>query len=102
MPVLIDPPMWPHRGRLWSHLVSDVSYDELHDFAARLGIPPQGFQGDHYDVPEHLYAHAVALGATPVSGRDLVRRLISAGLKLSRRRPTHSAGGPLAPPGNAR
>ncbi|MFE3408058.1 DUF4031 domain-containing protein, partial [Streptomyces mirabilis] len=29
MTVYIDPPAWPGHGRLWSHLVSDVSYDEL-------------------------------------------------------------------------
>ena len=31
--ILIDPPQVPSRGRLWSHLASDVSYDELHVFA---------------------------------------------------------------------
>src|SRR5688500_1023018 len=30
--VLIDTPAWHWRGRLWSHLVSDVSYEELHAF----------------------------------------------------------------------
>src|SRR4029450_12743600 len=28
--ILVDEPRWPARGRLWSHLVSDVSYEELH------------------------------------------------------------------------
>ncbi len=52
MALLIDTPVWPWRGRLWSHLVSDVSYDELHAFVeAELGIPRRAFQGDHYDVP---------------------------------------------------
>ncbi|MGW0654688.1 DUF4031 domain-containing protein, partial [Streptomyces umbrinus] len=31
------PEQSPGHGRMWSHLVSDVSYDELHDFARRLG-----------------------------------------------------------------
>jgi hypothetical protein len=48
----IDPPTWPGHGRLWSHMISDASYDELHDFAARLGIPPRAFERDHYDVIE--------------------------------------------------
>ena len=62
--VLIDTPVWPWRGRLWSHLVSDVSYEELHAFvAAELGIPRRAFQGDHYDIPEDLYDVAVAAGA---------------------------------------
>jgi len=33
--ILVDEPRWPARGRLWSHLVSDVSYAELHAFAER-------------------------------------------------------------------
>ena len=62
--VLIDPPVWPWRGRTWSHLVSDVSYDELHAFVGtELGIPLRAFQGDHYDIPEDLYDIAVAAGA---------------------------------------
>ena len=88
MTVLIDTPVWPWRGRLWSHLVSDVSYDELHAFVAReLGIPRRAFQGDHYDVPEDLYDIAVAAGAQPVGGRELLSRLLAAGLRLKKTRP---------------
>ena len=39
MTVYIDPPTWPGHDRVWSHLISDVSYDELHAFAERLGSP---------------------------------------------------------------
>ena len=39
MTVYIDSPDWPGHGRLWAHMVSDTSYDELHDFASALGIP---------------------------------------------------------------
>lgn len=86
MAVLIDTPVWPWRGRLWSHLVSDVSYDELHAFvAAELGIPRRAFQGDHYDVPEELYAVAVAAGAQPVECRELLSRLLAAGLRRRKR-----------------
>ena len=38
MAVLIDEPRWWFRGRRWSHLVSDASLDELHEFAGRAGI----------------------------------------------------------------
>ena len=79
--ILIDPPTWPGHGRLWSHLVSDSSYAELHAFARRLDIPERGFERDHYDVPERLYAAAVAAGAVPVSSREVVARLTSAGLR---------------------
>ncbi|MGI8415272.1 MAG: DUF4031 domain-containing protein, partial [Nakamurella sp.] len=51
MSVLIDPPRWPAHGRVWSHLVSDASLDELHAFAGTAGIPERGFDRDHYDVP---------------------------------------------------
>ncbi|MDQ4114755.1 MAG: DUF4031 domain-containing protein, partial [Actinomycetota bacterium] len=37
--ILIDPPNVPSRGRMWSHLASDTSYEELHAFASRMGIP---------------------------------------------------------------
>jgi hypothetical protein len=79
--ILVDPAVWPHRGRRWAHLVSDVSYDELHAFAERLGIPRRAFQGDHYDIPSELREHALAEGATAVSSRELLRRLQGAGLR---------------------
>ncbi len=36
--IYIDRPVWPGRGRLWSHLISDTSYYELHAFAEMLGV----------------------------------------------------------------
>ena len=83
--IWIDPPAWPAHGRLWSHLVSDTSYDELHDFAVAQGIPRRGFEGDHYDVPEERYAALVAAGAAPVGGRELVRILQRSGLRIQKR-----------------
>jgi hypothetical protein len=83
--LLIDTPVWPWRGRRWSHLVSDASYDELHAFVSEhLGMPRRAFQGDHYDVPEELYAEAVAAGAEPVGCRELLARLMGAGLRLKK------------------
>ena len=81
MTLMIDPPAVPSRGRLWSHLASDESYDELHAFARELGIPERGFDRDHYDVPAEFYDDAVAAGAHPVSSRDLVTALVRAGLR---------------------
>jgi hypothetical protein len=83
--VLVDQAVWPWRGRRWAHLVSDESYDELHAFAARLGIPRRAFQGDHYDVSSDERLRAIELGAEAVDARVLVRRLRAAGL----RRPRH-------------
>ena len=86
--ILIDPPNAPGHGRMWSHLASDESFDELHDFARQLGIPARGFDRDHYDVPAERYDDVVALGARPVTSRELVSRLRAAGLR--RRRPRAS------------
>jgi hypothetical protein len=85
--ILIDPPLVASRGRLWSHVASDTSYDELHAFARGLGIPERGFDRDHYDVPAELYDVAVTAGARPVSSREIVVALRAAGL----RRPKHRA-----------
>jgi Protein of unknown function (DUF4031) len=83
MAVLIDEPIWWFKGRRWSHLVSDVSYDELHAFAQQAGIPRHGFQGDHYDVPEEYFDDMITGGAVLTSSRELLRRLRGAGLRLS-------------------
>lgn len=79
--IYIDPPTWPGHGRLWSHLISDVSYDELHDFAGGIGIPRQAFERDHYDVVAERYLSAVEAGASEVGSREIVRILTAAGLR---------------------
>lgn len=89
MAILVDDAIWPWRGRLWAHLVSDTSIDELHVFAERLGIPQRAFQGDHYDVTDELRDCAIAEGARAVTSRDVVRALRAAGL---RKHPTATVG----------
>ena len=85
--ILIDPPNAPGRGRLWSHLASDTSYDELHVFAREIGVPERGFDRDHYDVPAEWYDKVIEAGATPVSSRELVSRLVRAGLRVRKAPP---------------
>ena len=63
--IIIDPPRVEAHGRVWSHLASDTSHEELHTFARRIGVPERGFDGDHYDVPSEWYDEVVAAGATP-------------------------------------
>jgi len=84
--LLIDPPNAEGHGRLWSHLASDTSFEELHVFARSLGIPERGFDRDHYDVPAEWYDDVVAAGAEPVSSRELIARLHAAGLRRRKRR----------------
>nr|WP_202457495.1 MULTISPECIES: DUF4031 domain-containing protein [unclassified Streptomyces] len=66
---------------MWSHLVSDVSFEELHAFAASVGCPRRAFERDHYDVPAERYADAVRAGAVEIGSKELVRRLTGAGLR---------------------
>ena len=81
MALLVDDAHWPWRDRLWCHLVSDTSLDELHAFAAMLGVPERGFQGDHYDLPHDYREVALEQGAIAVSSREIVQALYAAGLR---------------------
>lgn len=82
--ILVDPPHIPRYDRWWSHVVSDTSFEELHAFAAELGIPARGFHRDHYDLPAEWYDAAIAAGAKPVTTRELVRAISAAGLRRRR------------------
>lgn len=84
--IWIDPPTWPAHGRLWSHVISDTSLEELHAFARAAGLPERSFEGDHYDAPEERYADLLAAGASPTGNRDLARRLQSSGLRFRKRK----------------
>lgn len=85
--ILVDKAVWPGRGRLWAHLVSDTSVAELHAFAELLGVPRRGFDRDHYDIPADRVPVAIWLGAAQVSTKEIALRLRAAGL----RRPKHMA-----------
>lgn len=83
MTVLIDPALWPRHGTTWSHLVSDHSLAELHDFATAAGIPQRAFDRDHYDVPAERRGELISQGAVPVSAGELIRRLRASGLRVT-------------------
>jgi CTP:molybdopterin cytidylyltransferase MocA len=83
--VLVDDARWPAHGRLWAHLVSDTSLAELHAFARAAGVPARSFDADHYDVPDALVPALVAAGAHAVGGRELTRRLMASGLRVTQR-----------------
>ncbi|WP_062379626.1 DUF4031 domain-containing protein [Demequina pelophila] len=80
--ILLDPPLWPRHGRVWGHLVSDLSLEELHAFARRAGLPERAFDRDHYDYPAERRASLVELGAVEVSTRELITRLRASGLRV--------------------
>lgn len=80
--ILIDPPVWPAHGTVFSHLVSDTSLSELHAFASSAGLPERAFDHDHYDVPLSRHDDLIARGAALVPASELVRRLIASGLRM--------------------
>ena len=82
MAVYVDDAVTLWRGHRWAHLMADT-LAELHDCAARLGLPRRAFQdttsGAHYDVAAALRDRAVALGAVPISrhrDRERLRAVI--------------------------
>lgn len=81
--ILVDEAVWPFRGRRWCHMVSDSSVEELRAFARSIGVDDRLFDGDHYDLTTEMRADALAAGAVEVAGRELVRRLRAAGLRLT-------------------
>jgi hypothetical protein len=89
--IVIDDAQVPAHDRLWCHLASDTSFEELHAFVEPFGIPERAFDGDHYDVPRERRDEVIAAGAVPVTSRELVAVLIAAGLR--RRRPRSAKGG---------
>jgi hypothetical protein len=79
MPVLVDPIRHYEHLTLavkdWCHMAVDGPFEELHAFAAALGIPRHRFQGDHYDLPPWLRERAVRSGAEEVSTAELLQRM---------------------------
>ncbi len=76
--VYIDTPrqLWfKGRLRLSCHCVAD-SLEELHEFAAALGLPRGAFQDKphrpHYDLFDELIDKARACGACSVPNRELI------------------------------
>jgi hypothetical protein len=78
MAVLVDPLReYPEAacpgpgGATWSA----TGFDELHAFAAAMGIPRRRFQGDHYDLHPCCASAGVELGAVEVGTGELVQRM---------------------------
>jgi hypothetical protein len=91
--VYVDDAIWNWQGLKWCHLLAD-EIDELHRFAARLGISRASYQGPpktsapHYDLTGFERSRALALGAKPCSRHEIVavfRTVRIAGGKVTRR-----------------
>ena len=70
-----------HPSGWWCHMVSDRSVEELHAFAAEVGLRREWFQDGprpHYDLRPSTRRLAVAKGAEEVDARVLVRRMARA------------------------
>jgi Protein of unknown function (DUF4031) len=77
MAVYVDDAIWSWVGKRWCHLLADDT-DELHRFAARLGVHRLIYQGPpktsapHYDLTAFERCRAIALGAIPCTREQMV------------------------------
>ena len=71
---------------VWCHMATDGSFEELHEFAGRLGLRRAWFQRDHYDLPPHRRSAAVAMGAEEVPTHELLLRMAGPRGDRARRR----------------
>ena len=67
MSVYVDAAIHPWRGKMWCHLFSE-DLEELHTFAARLGLNRSWFQVSqsgfpHYDITQNKRNQALDMGA---------------------------------------
>jgi Protein of unknown function (DUF4031) len=75
--VYVDEAIWHWQGRRWCHLVADTQ-DELHRFAAQLGIHRSSYQGPprtsnpHYDLTAYERRVAIARGAIASNRHEII------------------------------
>lgn len=109
MAVYVDAAIWHWVGRRWCHLLADDT-DQLHRFAAQLGLKRSSYQGPpktsapHYDITGFERDRAVRLGAVECSREEIVavfRRVRSRNFQRRAARPVveergDAGDGPLA------
>jgi hypothetical protein len=59
-----------YRRMKMSHMMADTE-EELHQMAEAIGMRREWFQGDHYDVSMGRRTKALALGAVPITVRQM-------------------------------
>jgi hypothetical protein len=75
--VYVDDALWSWHGLRWCHLLAD-DIDELHRFAAQLGLQRSSYQGPpktlkpHYDLTAFERSRALRLGAILCSREEIV------------------------------
>ncbi len=90
MAVYVDEAIWDWQGRKWCHLLAD-SIDELHRFAAILGLHRLSYQGPprtsapHYDLTAFERRRAIANGALACDRAIIVTVLRQLRKEASRR-----------------
>lgn len=77
MSVFVDPAVFKKPGgrKSYAHLVAD-SLDELHAFAASIGVKPHFFHKTashpHYDITGEQRTKAIEAGAKEVTSKELL------------------------------
>jgi len=77
MTVYVDEAIWRRHGRAWCHMIAD-DIDELHRFAADLGIHRSSYQGPpkttkpHYDLTAWERRKAISLGAVASTRHEII------------------------------
>lgn len=71
MTVYVDDIAIEFQGRRWYHMMADTE-EELHEFAQKIGLRKEWFQGDHYDLTFIKRAHAITNGAKPITTKKMV------------------------------
>lgn len=79
MTIYVDQAIHPWRGKKWCHLIAD-DLDELHNFAAKLGLKREWFQNHkiqpHYDITASKRVEAIELGATSITTKEMAERVV--------------------------
>jgi len=72
--------IFENKQRLATHLISDVSLDELHQFATKIAVPDRAFHNKpnrpHYDLFDNSIQRAKHAGAIQVSTKTLIKTLM--------------------------
>jgi len=70
---------YPGSRRLWCHMATDGDLEELHQFAARIGLSRRWFQNHpkhpHYDLSATRRLLAIRAGAAAITSEEMVKKL---------------------------